>query len=186
MWIIVLRKGTSAGLNTATKVGINELRRSEITSLNDGLPTLWGLDAPKNHTREARQEVTLDEARLLECGVCKSAILKPTIEEIACQICVAPVEPAMGENAPFKPRVGIDVEVKEFAIVPTAISKTCSIKYCAVVNRSRRRRTSSNEQLPILYDFLPYPGECSWHGAVDGLTVCFGGSAAGKDEVVRV
>jgi hypothetical protein len=145
MWIIVPRKGASARINAATKIRINELGGTKVTLLNNRLPTIWSFLTPKNHAREPCCELTPGDTCIPKSRVCKCAILEPAVCEMSCQICVAPLEPATGEDTPFKFRVGGDVEVKKSAILPAAISKARSIPCRAIVNGTRRRCAGSHE-----------------------------------------
>jgi hypothetical protein len=107
--------------------------------------------------------VTTDEASLYKCGVRECAILKTAIHKIARQVCVLPLEFAVGENASLEPRVGVDVEVKKPAIIPTRVGESSAIESSAVEDGSGNGCTCGNDQLRVLNNVLSDSGKCSRH-----------------------
>ena len=134
MWIIVLWKYAGGCIDARSKVGIYELRTSKVTRLDNGVPTFWCVWAKKDNAGESCRELTTSEPCPLKAQVRERAILKLALQKMSRKIGCAPLESAAGKNAPLELGVRVDVNMKESAIVPTAIGKTSPIKCRAVID----------------------------------------------------
>jgi hypothetical protein len=171
MRIVILRKNTGARIYAATKVGIKKLRCSEIACFHNSVPTFGRFRTPENHTREACREMTSGESSVAKSGIGKRAIFKSALYKVRAKIGVSPLESAAGENTPLILRVGVDVDVKKSAIVPTAIDKSGPVKSRPVVDGPSDGFACGHEKVRILYDLLSDLSECTRHDVSSGLTV---------------